>query len=121
MRVLVADDNRDLALNIAEVLELHGYTAVTAFDGAGAVRAAMEQLPDFVILDIRMPDMNGVDAFRQIKALAPRVEGVLITGHALDDIIAEGMLAGVHDVLRKPFSYDQLLNVLERHKGHLAG
>jgi DNA-binding NtrC family response regulator len=64
---------------------------------------------DVVVLDVRMPGMSGVDTLREIKSRHPRVEVIMLTGHASMDLAIEGMECGAFDYLTKPMDIDELL------------
>jgi len=82
LRILVADDNRDAAESLTAVLQLHGHIVRSAYDGAAAVRAAVEFKPDVVLLDIGMPILNGYEVCRQLRseALTAAATIIAITG-----------------------------------------
>src|SRR2546425_9478284 len=80
LRVLVADDERDAANTLHKVLHLEGYDVRAAYDGAEVLQAAREFHPDVVILDIEMPQLNGYDVARALRARYSGVVLVALTG-----------------------------------------
>ncbi len=109
LRVLIAEDERELSRVMKAVLELRGYEAVVANDGAEAVEAAAAQAFDCIVMDIMMPRLNGIDALSRIRAAGNVTPVILLTAKAeVEDRVA-GLDAGADDYLTKPFSMEELL------------
>ena len=81
-RILVVDDEKELAEIVAEQLVNMGYEAGTAFDGIEAVLSVLDHHWDIVLMDIRMPKLDGINALKIIRKLAPEVVVISFTGHA---------------------------------------
>lgn len=114
LRVLVVDDNRDAALTLAELLELHGYVTAVAHDGHKAVEDAKSFLPDVAFLDIGMPGMDGyatAGALRQSEGMESLVL-VALTGWAAAEDRERSAQAGFNVHLKKPVDTDTLLRLL---------
>ena len=93
-KILVADDNRGIREYCREVFEEDGYHVVLACDGVEAVRAFRQETPDLVILDLRMPRLNGLEALEQIKAICPAVPTIIFTANDEDCVQDQrGLLA----------------------------
>lgn len=102
MKVLIVDNEIGFASTLAERLRLRKIEAETAFSGREGLAAVTVFHPDVMILDLRMPDMSGLDVLAQVKALDPAIEVILLTGHgSFEDGIA-GMELGAFDYLIKP-------------------
>ncbi len=99
-RVLVADDNRTMTEALRDVLEAKGYEVTVAFDGVEAVEKVSEAEFDCVLMDIRMPRMNGVEAFKQIKKLSRETNVILMTAYSVEALIDEARSEGVLAVLQ---------------------
>jgi PAS domain S-box-containing protein len=113
-RILVADDNRDAAESLAIILRLEGHEVELAHDGQAALRAFTERRPDVALLDIGMPNTNGLDVARQIRSM-PEGGGVLliaITGWAQDTDKQRSRAAGFDHHLTKPIEPDALIGLL---------
>ena len=109
IRVLVVDDEPSLAELLASVLRYEGWEIRTAGDGASAVRTAREFRPDAVVLDIMLPDFDGLEVMRRIRADSPHVCVLFLTARdAVEDRIA-GITAGGDDYVTKPFSLEEVL------------
>ena len=109
VRVLVVDDEPSLAELLASVLRYEGWTVQTAGTGADAVRTAREFRPDAVVLDIMLPDVNGLEVMRRLRAEIPQVCVLFLTARdAVEDRVA-GITAGGDDYVTKPFSLQEVL------------
>ena len=109
VRVLVVDDEPSLAELLASVLRYEGWEIRTAGDGTSAVRTAREFRPDAVVLDIMLPDFDGLEVLRRIRAGLPHVCVLFLTARdAVEDRVA-GITAGGDDYVTKPFSLEEVL------------
>jgi DNA-binding response OmpR family regulator len=102
-RALVVDDERELALLIADYLRRDGFVVETVFDGPTAVRAAKKLAPDLVVLDLGLPGLDGVEVCRQIRAFSDcYIMMVTARSDEVDTLL--GLEVGADDYLTKPFS-----------------
>jgi two-component system OmpR family response regulator len=109
VRVLVVDDEPSLAELLSSVLRYEGWEVQTASDGLGAVRAARDFKPDAVVLDVMLPDIDGLEVLRRLRQEQPRVCVLFLTARdAVEDRIA-GITAGGDDYVTKPFSLEEVL------------
>jgi len=109
VRVLVVDDEPNLADLLTMALRYEGWEIRTAHDGLSAVRAAREFRPDAVVLDIMLPDLNGLEVLRRLRDDAPHVPVLFLTAKdAVEDRIA-GLTAGGDDYVTKPFSLEEVV------------
>jgi two-component system OmpR family response regulator len=109
VRVLVVDDEPSLAELLSSVLRYEGWEVQTASDGLGAVRAARDFKPDAVVLDVMLPDIDGLEVLRRLRQEQPRVCVLFLTARdAVEDRIA-GITAGGDDYVTKPFSIEEVL------------
>ena len=109
IRVLVVDDEPTLAEVLASVLRYEGWDVRTAGDGSTAVRTARDFQPDAVVLDIMLPDFDGLEVLRRLRANSPHVCVLFLTARdAVEDRIA-GITAGGDDYVTKPFSLEEVL------------
>lgn len=113
VRILVLDDNVDVALGLAEILELHDYVVTVVHDGKSAVSAFTNDKIDLGLFDVRMPGMNGVEAFIEIRRRDPHATVLLMSGYADDEMIEKALKNGALGLLAKPFEPDELLSKLE--------
>jgi DNA-binding NtrC family response regulator len=108
-KVLLVDDEADFVGTVAKRLRLRGLDVEGVHSGEAALEAIAARPPDVVILDVRLPGIDGVEALRAIKAAAPLVEVIMLTGHASVEVAIEGMEFGAFDYLMKPARLDALL------------
>lgn len=107
-RVLLVDDEVAFANNLLKLLSKRGYDTVAVYDGPNAVNMVGEKEFDVIILDMKMPGMDGIATLKEIKKIVPSVEVVILTGHGSIESGIEGMQLGAFDFLMKPVSIDDL-------------
>ncbi len=110
--VLVVDDEDEFRDVIAKSLEKRGLCVEGAENGLKALEILEHSRTDVVLLDIKMPGIDGIETLRRIRSLKPLVEVILLTGHASVDSGIEGMKLGAFDYLMKPIELDPLLEKL---------
>ncbi|KJS00522.1 MAG: hypothetical protein VR65_11845 [Desulfobulbaceae bacterium BRH_c16a] len=111
--VLVVDDEDEFREVIIKRLVKRGLKVEGAEGGRKALEILEHSRTDVVLLDVKMPEMDGIETLRQIRSLKPLVEVILLTGHASVDSGIEGMKLGAFDYLMKPIELDPLLEKLE--------
>lgn len=112
LKILVVDDNVELCRNVTDILELHDHQVQVAHNGLEAVDRVRNQDFDWALMDMKMPHMNGVEAFKRMKEINPRLHAVMMTAYALEDLMREALKEGAHGCLRKPINYDKLLELI---------
>lgn len=113
LRVLVADDSPMLRQSIGELLQSADVlSVVTAGDGMEAVRLAREITPDVVILDYRMPGLNGVQAAQLIRETSPEIPLIMLTATAAEHLIAMAFAAGIRGYVLKMDAGDDLIRAM---------
>ena len=120
INILLVDDERDFVEMLSLRLTEAGHRVRTAFSGQEALAVLAEYegvaiLPeiDVIILDIKMPGMDGIETLKQIKTRYPVVEIILLTGHGAVDTAVKGLKSGAFDYLLKPADFDELTTKLE--------
>lgn len=111
--VLVVDDDRDIVDTLCDIFELRGWRTLRAYDGEDAVRLATENHVDWIVMDVRMPRLSGVEALQAIREKLPNVHVVLMTAFATNDLASRAERAGAARVLYKPFEPATLFAVIE--------
>ena len=116
LRVLIADDIQETRRSTRLMLSMIPDVEVVAIasNGLQAVQMSKEQKPDIVVLDINMPELNGLDAFKQIKIMHPDTGCIIISAQSESHILQEAMSIGIRDYLFKPFTVDQLEEAVEK-------
>jgi CheY-like chemotaxis protein len=110
--VLVVDDNEDNTRIISTILRKHGYEVQVARDGASALKALEESRPDVILLDVMMPEMDGLEVLNRVKAnpQLATVPVILVTAKSLDEDVLAGYKGGADYYITKPFTPRQLLH-----------
>jgi DNA-binding response OmpR family regulator len=108
--VLVADDDEDILVLVRTVLERAGYEVVAARNGVEATAAAEQRRPDLAVLDVSMPELDGLEVLRRLRADASTsdVPVLLLSARVQEDDVAEGFATGANAYMQKPFSPREL-------------
>ena len=110
--ILIVDDEKDFVEMLSLRLVDEGHKVRSAFTGEDGLEALDRGECDVVILDIRMPGMDGITALKAIKSRHPVVEVILLTGHGTIDTAVEGLKSGAFDYVQKPANFAELLDKL---------
>ena len=115
-RILIVDDSPSQLLGIQRIVEKLGHQILTATDGAAGVETAKAELPDLVLMDVVMPNLNGFQATRTLARdeATRHIPVILVTTKDQDTDRMWGMRQGAKAYIPKPFSEDELSEVLER-------
>ena len=113
INILLVDDEQDFVDMMSLRLRRSGNNVHTAFNALEGLDVLEKTFVDVVILDINMPDMDGIRALKAIKDRHPLTEVILLTGHGAVNTAVEGMKAGAFDYICKPADFDELLTKLE--------
>ena len=114
-RVLIVDDASFMRMTIRRMLEPEGYEiAGEAGNGVEAVQKYIELQPDVVLLDITMPEMNGVDALKRMKEYDPKARVVICSAMGQQAMVAQAIQSGAKDFIVKPFETDRLIAAIKR-------
>ncbi len=113
LRILVVDDNEDFCKNLVDILKLKGYEVMAASDGFKALEMVQRDGFDVVLMDFRMPMMDGVETFKRMKAMGPHPPVILLSAYAVEDLIKEGLREGAFGFLKKPPDLDRLFTIIE--------
>jgi|RhiMethySRZTD1v2_1073278.scaffolds.fasta_scaffold386583_1 two-component system, cell cycle response regulator DivK len=117
--ILIVDDTVDTADLFAACIELTGYKAVIAYDGSDAVEQALRYKPDLILMDLRMPTVDGYEATRRILAIPGLSETpiVAVTAHTEGEWRRRALAVGCVACISKPLSPEQLNRIVERYAG----
>jgi DNA-binding NtrC family response regulator len=117
LNLMLVDDEERFLQTTAKLLRRRGHRVLTATSGPAAIAILAEHDADVVILDVKMPGMNGLEALREIRRRAPLVEVIMLTGHGTIESAVEGLKAGAFDFVTKPCDIDLLLAKAEEAAG----
>jgi len=112
-KVLLVDDEPDFLETLVKRLRKRKLEVFAASNGKEALDLLKATPLDVVVLDVRMPDMDGIQTLREIKKIRPGVEVIMLTGHANVEVAIQGMELGAFDYLMKPMDIDELLYKLQ--------
>jgi DNA-binding NtrC family response regulator len=110
--LLVVDDDQPVLRVVERLAAKVGFEVVTCGNGSEAMHELMRRPADLAMVDLRMPDVNGLDLLRQIRAAVPSCEVILMTAHAAVDSAVKAIKLGAREYLTKPFDFDRLREVL---------
>jgi two-component system, OmpR family, phosphate regulon sensor histidine kinase PhoR len=114
IRILVVDDERDIRDASERILSRIGFQCVTAKRGEEALEVFEKTRPAIVLLDLKMPGMDGMEVLKRLRGLDPSILVIVITGYATVETAIEAMKQGAYDFISKPFEPDQLRIVVNR-------
>jgi two-component system response regulator AtoC len=114
VRILVVDDDREVANYLVNELQTAGWQTGVACDGVEAVLNVLEGDWDAVLMDVRMPKLDGLGALRLIRRLAPHLPVILFTGQANPGDLIESTRQGAFTCLPKPINSDKLLKIIRQ-------
>ncbi len=116
IKVLLVDDEPHFIKMLAERLEGRGFNVETAGGGAEAVGKAKGEPYDAIVLDLLMPNMDGLETLKQLKEINPDLQIILLTGHGTIDKSVEAMKLGAVDFVEKPADFKELLEKIKKAK-----
>lgn len=112
--ILIADDNEGICELLTHVLEEEGFYTESVFNGIDAIASVKKTPPDVLLLDVKMPGLNGIEVLRKVKSLDPDLPVVMITAYADINGAVTTMKSGAHDYLSKPFKTHEVIRVVHR-------
>ena len=111
--ILVVDDDHDIVATLCDILEMRGWKTLRAHDGEEAVRVATRTTVDWVLMDVRMPHLSGVEALQAIRSQRPETRAVLMTAYLSPDLATNAQALGETQVLHKPFDPAALFTMID--------
>ena len=112
--IMIVDDNVNLCRTMSYILRHKGYDVTVASNVSEAIEGAREKKHfDMVFMDIKMPLMDGVETYKQIKKIIPGVTVVMMTAYAVEELIQEALEEGAHGVIYKPVDIDKAIDLIE--------
>lgn len=112
-KIMVVDDEPRMLSTVTAILEDAGHDVYGVEDGYKAIELASRETFSLVFIDISLPGIDGVEAFRQIKLISPGTPVIMMTGYSVEDLIGQALEEGVYTVLYKPFSVNRLLTAVK--------
>jgi len=109
MKMMLVDDETRFLSTTKKLLARKGYEVMTASSGQEALETLKARTVHVVVLDVKMPGMDGIETLKKMKALYPLVEVIMLTGHATVESAVDGLKAGATDYLMKPTDINDLI------------
>ena len=113
-RILLVDDDADIRETMVTLLTMNDYSVTSVADGQSAIEEVKKEKFNIVITDLMMPKMTGIDVIKNLKAIDPDLQCIVITGYATVSTAVDAMKAGAYDYLMKPFNGTEVLMLLKR-------
>jgi len=112
-RVLIVDDDILFLKSLARILKLRSCDTATAEDGFKAIEKVREKRFDYILMDIVMQGMNGVETYKEIKGISPQAKVIMMTAYSVEDLVREALDEGAYGVVYKPPDIDKILGLLK--------
>ncbi len=113
-KILIADDDELMRNTLQDILEANGYPVMVASGGRQGIELFKKETPAATLLDMRMPEMDGIETMQELKKLDPDVPIIFVTAHAEIPAAVDAIKRGAYDFILKPPKYDRLMFTLER-------
>lgn len=113
-KVLIVDDDKDIVTIVSTILSGRGWEITAAYSGREALEAVTSQKPDIILLDIMMPEMNGIEVLKRLKKIDANARIIMITAFGDVESYLDSMELGAYEYINKPFETDELLEMIDR-------
>jgi len=113
MKVLLVDDEEEFVKALAERLKMRELRSDTVLDGEEALSYVEDQEPDVMVLDLKMPGIDGMEVLRQVRKAYPKIQVIILTGHGTEKDEEEAKRLGAFDYLEKPVDLDVLVKKMK--------
>ena len=111
--VLIVDDNESFCKTMSLVLKRKHYNVTTAAGGREAIKKTGKKPFDIIFMDVKMPQMNGVETYKRIKRIRPEASVVMMTAYAVDELIKEALEEGADGIIHKPLDIQEVMSFIE--------
>jgi len=112
-KVLLVDDEEEFVKALAERLKMRDLGSDTVYDGDQALSFVEDQEPDVMVLDLKMPGIDGMEVLRRVKKAYPKIEVIILTGHGTEKDEEEARRIGAFDYMEKPVNIDKLVKKMK--------
>lgn len=113
-KIMVVDDAQFMRVRISKLLTGHGYEVVEAENGNQAVQVYQVAKPDAVLMDVTMPEKDGLEALTEIRGFDPRAKVIMLTALGQESMVVQAVQAGARDYVVKPFDPDRIMTALQK-------
>jgi len=115
--ILIVDDEKEICTILSDNLSREGYRVFVAYEGKTALELARKEKPDLVLLDIKMPRMNGIEVLRRIKKIKKETVVIMLTAYGTLETARGAMKLGAYDYITKPFDLFSLKSIVKEALG----
>jgi two-component system chemotaxis response regulator CheY len=113
-KILIVDDAEFLRVRLNKILDMEGYEVFQAENGSKAVATYKEQHPDVVLMDVTMPEMDGLAALKEIISFDSHAKVVMLTALGQESVVLEAVKSGARDFIVKPFEHDRVMKAISK-------
>jgi DNA-binding response OmpR family regulator len=114
IKILLVDDEQEFVETLSERIRMREHDSDVALDGEQALKKMDDDLPDVVVLDLKMPGMDGMEVLRRIRKAYPKVQVIMLTGHGSEKDEEEARKLGAFEYLQKPVEIDTLMKKVKK-------
>lgn len=111
--ILIVDDQASMVKSLSFILEKEGYDVTTVTDGSKAIEKVKEKRFNLILMDIKMPLMNGVETYKMIKKIRPETVVIMMTAYTMEDLVQEALEEGAYGIIYKPFDMERMLSLVK--------
>ncbi len=112
LKILIVDDEQSMLITLGDILETLGYEIITADNGYKAIEIVKNDTIDVVLMDFKMPGLNGVETLKEICKINPSIKTIFITAYYDEKVLNEGLSEGICGICHKPLNIPQLLDFI---------
>lgn len=117
IKVMLVDDEEEFVTTLSERIQMRDFNSSVAFTGEQALQIVNDQIPDVMVLDLKMPGIDGMEVLRRVKKAYPQVQVIILTGHGSEIDRKEALSLGAFGYLQKPVQIDELVkHIISAHK-----
>ena len=113
-KILIVDDAEFLRVRLNKILDTEGYEVFQAENGVKAVSTYKEKHPDVVLMDVTMPEMDGLTALKEIVSFDAQAKVVMLTALGQESVVLEAVKSGARDFIVKPFEHDRVMKAISK-------
>ena len=114
IKILLVDDEKEFVETLSERIRMRDHDSEVALNGEQALKKIDDDLPDVVVLDLKMPGMDGMEVLRRIRKAYPKVQVIMLTGHGSEKDEEEARKLGVFEYLQKPIDIETLMKKVKK-------
>ncbi len=112
-KILVVDDNKDFADVFCDILRANNYKVESCYGGIQAIGMLKDEDYNIMFLDIRMPEMDGIETLKAIKKMKPDTTVIMMTGYSVDEMVHKALEEKASEIIYKPFEIEKVLSLIK--------